>query len=446
MTRPLHILLRSSWQTVNIGDIGHSPGVLTLLEKNFPGATISLWPEYVDRGVRPMLQRRFPALEIAEGTIDPSTGLPTTPELARVIADADLLVHGSGPGIIVPHHIEDWIRLTNGKPYGIYAITVDPLGSGSAEQAVPDEGDTIARQRELIAALSANHLPLRRRRLLESAAFVFCRDTLTLDYLRAQRVRQPRLEFAPDGAFGIDLRDDAAAAAFLEAHGLREGEFICVIPRLRFTPYHETHDVPATPRDEGRAIVSARHREADMEKLRVMITRWVRSTGLKVLVCPEMTYQVKLGLDLVGDRLPEDVRDKVVWRPSYWLPDEACSTYARAHTVVSLDNHSPIFALTAGTPTIFVRQPSDTIKGQMWADVGLGDWYCEITETDGDTLAERLLSIHADRAAALERVRHIMDGVRAAQDRSFRIIKEFLSSVDQSERVQNRGFCALPAS
>ena len=26
------IVLRSSWQTVNIGDIGHTPGVLTLLD------------------------------------------------------------------------------------------------------------------------------------------------------------------------------------------------------------------------------------------------------------------------------------------------------------------------------------------------------------------------------------------------------------------------------
>ncbi len=28
------ILLRSSWQTVNIGDIAHTPGVLALLEKH----------------------------------------------------------------------------------------------------------------------------------------------------------------------------------------------------------------------------------------------------------------------------------------------------------------------------------------------------------------------------------------------------------------------------
>lgn len=29
--RPPRILLRSSWQSVNIGDIGHTPGALSLL-------------------------------------------------------------------------------------------------------------------------------------------------------------------------------------------------------------------------------------------------------------------------------------------------------------------------------------------------------------------------------------------------------------------------------
>src|SRR5579871_2707942 len=41
------ILLRSSWQTVNIGDIGHTPGALTLLEKYFPEADVTLWPNHL---------------------------------------------------------------------------------------------------------------------------------------------------------------------------------------------------------------------------------------------------------------------------------------------------------------------------------------------------------------------------------------------------------------
>ena len=39
------------------------------------------------------------------------------------------------------------------------------------------------------------------------------------------------MEFGPDGAFAVDLRNDAAADAFLKANGLEEGKFLCCIPR-----------------------------------------------------------------------------------------------------------------------------------------------------------------------------------------------------------------------
>ena len=47
------ILLRSSWQTVNIGDIGHTPGVLHLLEQHVPQAQVRLWGNVGD-GVEEM--------------------------------------------------------------------------------------------------------------------------------------------------------------------------------------------------------------------------------------------------------------------------------------------------------------------------------------------------------------------------------------------------------
>lgn len=56
------LLLRSSWQTVNIGDLAHTPGVLALLEKYLPEAEVRLWAIDVDRGVLEMLRRRFPEL------------------------------------------------------------------------------------------------------------------------------------------------------------------------------------------------------------------------------------------------------------------------------------------------------------------------------------------------------------------------------------------------
>ena len=64
--KPTRILLRSSWQTVNIGDIAHTPGMLALLEKHRPDAEVTLWPSSVDRGVEAILRARFPEAENRE--------------------------------------------------------------------------------------------------------------------------------------------------------------------------------------------------------------------------------------------------------------------------------------------------------------------------------------------------------------------------------------------
>src|SRR5687768_7099246 len=79
--RALRIVLRSSWQTVNIGDIGHTPGVLALLERHIPEAEVTLWPMNIGNGVQEMLQRRFPKLRIVTDKAGAS--------------ECDLLLHGS---------------------------------------------------------------------------------------------------------------------------------------------------------------------------------------------------------------------------------------------------------------------------------------------------------------------------------------------------------------
>src|SRR5688572_15166488 len=58
------ILLRSSWQTVNIGDIAHTPGMLALLQKHLPEYEVTLWPSSVDNGVEAMLKQRFTKVKI----------------------------------------------------------------------------------------------------------------------------------------------------------------------------------------------------------------------------------------------------------------------------------------------------------------------------------------------------------------------------------------------
>jgi hypothetical protein len=83
-------------------------------------------------------------------------------------------------------------------------------------------------------------------------------------------------------------------------------------------------------------------------------------------------------------------------RPGYWLTDEAASTYRHAAAVVSLEMHSPIIAVANGRPALHLRQPTDTRKGQMWRDIGLGEWLFEIDGSTGEDIAARLVSMHRD--------------------------------------------------
>lgn len=415
--RASHVLLRSSWQAVNIGDIGHTPGVLRLIERHFPEAQVTLWPMDSDPNVHELMRKSFPSLKFVRGAID-AQGKPTA-EIRKAFQEADFLLHGSGPSVVALRDLVAW-RQHTGKSYGIYGVTIDPV---TALDGRTSEGGTLEELARRMEQLPAAHLDPSVRDVLDHARFIFCRDSLTLRYLRTQQLNGPHLDFAPDGAFGIELRDEARAEAYLRQHGLADGPFICVIPRLRYTPYYLMRNYEPKERDRERAAISAKHAERDLAKFREMIIRVVRSTKTRVLLCPEVTYQIDTARDFVLRPLPDDVKPFVVLRDSFWLPDEACSVYARSAAVIALDNHSPIFALTVGVPTMYVRQPTDTIKGRMWDDVGLGDWFCEIDPIGADVLTEGVLAILRDPPVARERVARIMGVVRERQAASMAVVR-----------------------
>jgi polysaccharide pyruvyl transferase WcaK-like protein len=352
------ILLRSSWQTVNIGDIAHTPGMLALLEKHRPEAQVTLWPSSVANGVEEILRARFPKLRIAKTQADKDAAL----------AQCDFVLHGSGPLLVGLKELER--AKAAGKPYGIGGVTMT-------------DGE-IQSQRDL----------------LEGARFVFLRDTDSLRAVQAAGIRGPKvIDFGPDATFAIDLRDEAPADKVLAAHQLAAGQFLCAIPRLRWTPYWEIHPETTKPNPE-RIKVNEEFAEKDHAKLREGIVAWVRETGMRVLLCPEMTYEVPLLRSLILDKLPDDAKPHVASLDRYWLTAEACSVYARAAAIVSMEQHSPIMGIAAGVPGVLVRQPTDTRKGRMWYDLGMSDWVFEIDETSGAQIAARLVQIGRDLPAA----------------------------------------------
>lgn len=369
--KPKTILLRSSWQTVNIGDIGHTPGALQVFKEYLPKDTnLILWPSSVDNGVAELLKSYFPKLTIAKGKIDES-GQPDSPELKAAFGQADVFVHGSGPSVLAQAHVEAWRKLT-GKPYGIFGVTVGP-----------EFNDQLAD-------------------LLNGAAFVYLRDTISLKLLQDKGIKSPVLAFGPDATFAIPFRNDQKASAYLKANGLVDKEFICVIPRLRHTPYFKIHKREPTADESRRNAIAEQFKEQDHAKIRDVMIAWVRKTGLNVLACPEMTYEMEVAKELLVDPLPDDVKKNVVWRETYWLPDEATSVYERARALVSLEMHSPIMAFQVNTPAFLVRTPTDTSKGQMWRDVGLSDWIFEVDSTTGPQITDRLMGVHENYPAALK--------------------------------------------
>lgn len=410
--RPPRILLRSSWQSVNIGDIGHTPGALSLLEKHFPEAEITLWPGELGHGARELLTKGYPRLKIAEGSVKGDK--PTTPALAKAWEETDLYLSGSGSGFPASAHAVTFQKVT-GKPVGVFGVSTDPIsGIGGGREP---EGGTLDEIRAKAAKLPPTHLSADLRYIIDRAAFFFCRDTISRDYLKAQGVKTPILEFGPDAQLGMHLRDDVKGLAWLKTNGLEEGKFICVIPRLRYTPYYRVKNTARVASDDIKDAINDRTTEKDHAKLRDMIVAYVKNTGNKVMVCAEMTYQVQMGKDVLVDPLPAETKKNVVWRDTYWLPDEAASVYARAQAVVSVECHSPLIALHNGTPTFYVRQPTDTCKGQMYRDFGANDWFFEVDETNGQQLWSRLQAIHQNPTAARAKVKSIMATVESRQKR-----------------------------
>ena len=359
---PKHILIRSSWQTVNIGDIAHTPGVLHILEQHVPEVKVTLWPSRIDNGVEEMLRARFPKLHIARRNSD---------ELKAAFDDCDFLLHGSGPSLVAQKDVKLWSEET-GKPYGVYGITVAPKQSTSTEAA----SDT---------ALAET------MRILSGARFVFFRDSHSLAFAKSKGCNSPVMEFGPDGAFACDLRDDEKAKQFLTDHQLEEGNFLCCIPRLRYTPYWRIKDRPLDPvkkarNDERKEQDHAPHREAILNVL--------DATDLKILLCPEDQTQMAVGKEMILDRLPKSALNRVVWRPNYWLTGEAVSTYRMSAGLFGNEMHSPIMCIGQGIPAIVCRWAEQTSKGFMWEDIGLGDWLFDFDkEEDRKRLPETVLDL-----------------------------------------------------
>lgn len=397
--KPKTVVLQSAWAVHNIGDIGHTPGTLRVLEQQLPEVKVMLWAMKLDERVEAMLRTRFPKVDIVQGSLTGKT--ERDEKLRETIRGADLFIRNSGMG-----QDTSFMKFCreNGKPYGLFGQSYFPdmvEGPGAEERVA----------------------------LLNGASFIYTRETKTLGILKGAGVKTPVLEFGPDGCFGIDVRDDTRGLATMKQFGLEERKFITIQLRTHTPSFPGVDDkrpqklnpLHPTPRmiadDERRAA-----------KYCDLITRWVKKTGHKVLIAPEVHKEMEHNKRFIYDKLPAEIQRHVVNLETFWNADDAASVFARAHTVVCHEPHSPIIALANGTPIIHTFSEFHSPKCWMFKDIGLPEWLLEMDETLVEKMAETLFAIDADYAGAQAKVKKAMAYVHECFGRSMQHVKKLISA------------------
>lgn len=390
------VLLQCGWALKNIGDIGHTPGTLRFLERYLPEAKVILWAIQTNAQVDAMLQARFPKLEIVKGSLTEKDGA-----VQKAIQQSDFFLRGPGMG-----QSTDFMKYCNriGKPWGLQGQSYFPdmvTGPGAEERIA----------------------------LLNSAAYIYCRDSKTLTTLQNAGVKPPVLEFGPDGCFGIDVRDEKRALARMAKHGLEEKKFITMQLRTHSPSSPGVDDKrpqklnPLHPTPENIAV--------DKRRAKVyqdLIAWWVINTGWKVVIAPEVFKEMEYNKKLVYDPLPDDLKKHVVNFDDFWNVDEACSFYARAHTVLCHEPHTPIMALAAGTPVMHTFSEFHSPKCWMFKDIGLGDWAPEFDSTPAERMFEILMGIHKDYGAAESKVKKAMSYVAERAASQMKVLKGIIKA------------------
>lgn len=400
------ILLRSSWNDANIGDQGHTPGTLRLLQRYAPEAEILLWHQVARPETEQIITKNFPTVKIVRGDFYDGDK-PFEGEVKEAFDRANLYIVNSGmvynyglfgydwPGTLA-NLTPFYYCLDRGVPFGLYGQSFDKF----AHPAMPVFKDVFSR-----------------------AAFIYTRDDESRKFLKENSFKPGVLEFGPDGCFGIDVRDEEKGLRYLKKAGLEDRKFLVVVIRTNTRHVYDT--------GKGSLMNPAQPTPAQQEQDRVrlagireLITTWVRETGLKVLLAPEVSKEVAQARTGVYDQLPAGVQSKVVWRGTYWNADEAMSVYARAHSMFGIEPHSLIMGLALGVPVVHARALSHGRKGWMFRDIGLSEWLFDIDQSTAADWAKQLLAIHRDYPGAKEKVRKAMDFVQKRQAATMQVVRK----------------------
>jgi hypothetical protein len=211
-----------------------------------PESKIILWKRSSGEAVKKLLNKNFPKVNILYGGVNSEKDVEN-PEIMKAFEEADLMIHGSGPLLVGADNLSCWMKHTT-KPFGVFGTTLQN----------PNEYHT---------------------GILKNASFIFTRETISIEHLKKVGIEGNHIQFAPDATFYLNIRDDEKGFQFLKENGLEDKKFICAIPRLRYTPYHQFNPNKNGWTDEKIKQVeetNLKWKEIDHAKLREAMIAWVR--------------------------------------------------------------------------------------------------------------------------------------------------------------------------
>ena len=82
--------------------------------------------------------------------------------------------------------------------------------------------------------------------------------------------------------------------------------------------------------------------------------------------------------------------------------------------------------ITAGKPAILLRQAEDTLKGQMWRDIGLQDWILELNVSGAEEITRHVFGIIDSYPEALRQAEKARENADRAAAAAFRKIQALI--------------------
>ncbi|MEK6794711.1 MAG: polysaccharide pyruvyl transferase family protein [Spirochaetota bacterium] len=412
-----HLLIAYSWSVNNIGDMAITPGLISSVKRLYPGTRISLLSN-LTAGSDDFLTAKawyaghYPDIAVFPNPFVPPAGTDA-PYLSAIAAktwgkDASAYERGVLPferSDEITHWIIDAFADAVEAELGTYHAdfyacldTVDAVmynsgttfNFGRGEPFPPKPGEDAADKRKFWDITLVRSMPLvlaRKhgmpyavngqsfealdhpsdcffRTLFTDAQFVSVRDPDSVDYLSGKGIGTGKLRFGPDSTFFYPGEDTAWAKRFLAVHSLADKGFISLIIRTSVQGY-----------------ITVQREQSHLSLLRDFITQWVTAADMPVLLCPEVRIEIDVMRNEVYAKLPEAVRERCVFMDKFWSTAQAKAVYRASRIVVSMEMHSVILALAAGTPVLHPQFAEAGRKASMLTELGLGRWLFDIDHT-----------------------------------------------------------------